>query len=198
MMGDRGAHTLDPIVTALQLRSPSSVEATVCGMTEEVHPLSSIVTFKFPSSRDGKPVRLTWYEGTRPPCPDELDGGQHLPAEGGAIFKGSKGKLVCGVYGDSPRLLPESQMKVLKQISKTIPRVPQGNHQQDWVRAIKNGEKAGADFAYSGPLSETCLLGNVAKRVDARIQWDPEKMQVSNLPAANQYIRETYRQGWSL
>jgi len=42
------------------------------------------------------------------------------------------------------------------------------------------------------------LLGNVARRVDARIEWDPEKMKVTNLPEANKYIRTEYRQGWSL
>ena len=58
--------------------------------------------------------------------------------------------------------------------------------------------RAGADFAYSGPLTETCLLGNVAKRVDARIVWDAENLEVTNLPEANRYLRSRYRQGWTL
>ena len=54
MMGDRGAHTLDGIVSALKLGPPTSVEATSCGNTPEVHPLSAIVTFRFPGP--GRPA----------------------------------------------------------------------------------------------------------------------------------------------
>ncbi|MCX5683169.1 MAG: Gfo/Idh/MocA family oxidoreductase, partial [Planctomycetota bacterium] len=49
MMGDRGAHTFDPVVWALKLGAPTSIEATSCGNTPEVHPLSAIVTFRFPA-----------------------------------------------------------------------------------------------------------------------------------------------------
>jgi hypothetical protein len=68
----------------------------------------------------------------------------------------------------------------------------------DWVRACKSGQPAGADFEYSGPLTEVCLLGNVARRVDARIEWDPVNMKVTNLPEADKYVRTQYRKGWSL
>ncbi len=88
-------------------------------------------------------------------------------------------------------------MKEYKQPPKTIPRV-KGSHEQDWVRACKSSRAAGADFEYSGLLTEVCLLGNVARRVDANIEWDAENMKVTNLPEANKYIRTQYRQGWSL
>jgi len=197
MMGDRGAHSLDPVFWALKLVPPTSVEATSCGNTKEVHPLSAIVTFRFPARGDLPPVKLTWYEGTRPPRPEDLEDGRRMPAEGGVIFKGSKGKIMCGVYGDSPRLVPETLMKEAKLPEKTLPRVA-GGHEQDWVRAAKAGTQAGADFAYSGPLTEMCLLGNVAKRVDAPIKWDAANLKVTNLPEANAVVRTEYRKGWSL
>jgi predicted dehydrogenase len=197
MMGDRGAHTLDPVVSALKLGAPTSVEATSCGNTPEVHPLSAIVTFQFPSRESLPPVKLTWYEGTRPPRPADLEDGRNVPAEGGAFFKGSRGTLMCGVYGEGARIIPEAKMKEARLPPKTLPRV-HGSHEQDWVRACKTGQAAGADFAYSGPLTETCLLGNIAKRVDARIVWDAEKLQVTNLPDANKYVRTERRKGWEL
>jgi len=197
MMGDRGAHTLDPVVWALKLGPPTSIEATACGNTKEVHPLSAIVTFKFPARGAMPPVKLTWYEGTRPPRPEELEDGRQVPAEGGAIFIGSKGKIMAGVYGDGPRLIPEAKMKEAKLPEKTLPRV-NASHEQDWVRACKSGQPAGADFAYSGPLTETCLLGNIAKRVDARIDWDAANLKIANLPEADKLVRTQYRQGWSL
>ena len=120
-----------------------------------------------------------------------------MPAEGGALFKGTKGTIMCGVYGDSPRIIPEAKMQEAELPEKTIPRVD-GSHEQDWVRACKTGEPAGADFAYSGPLTEICCLGNIAKRVDTRIEWDAENMKVTNLPEANQYVRYPSREGWEL
>ncbi|MCX5654782.1 MAG: Gfo/Idh/MocA family oxidoreductase [Planctomycetota bacterium] len=197
MMGDRGAHTFDPVVWALKLGAPTSVEATSCGNTMEVHPLSAIVTFRFPARGDLPPVKLTWYEGTRPPRPDDLEQNRKMPDEGGALIKGSKGTILFGVYGDSPRIIPESKMKELKLPEKTIPRV-NGSHEMDWVRACKSGQPAGADFAYSGPLTETCLLGNVAKRIDGRIEWDAANLRVTNSPEANQVVRTEYRKGWNL
>jgi len=117
--------------------------------------------------------------------------------EGGSLFKGTKGKLVAGVYGEDPRLIPESRMKAYRTPEKTIPRI-EGTHEQDWVRACKSGQKAGADFEYSGLLTEICLLGNIARRVDGRIEWDGENMNVTNLPEANKYVRTEYRKGWTL
>lgn len=198
MMGDRGAHTLDPAVWALKLGYPTSVEATSLDLNPDTHPLASVVTYQFPA-RDGfPPLKLTWYEGLRAPRPPELEDGRQMGhAEGGVLFKGTRGKLVGGVYGESPRLIPETRMKEYKLPARTIPRV-KGTHEQDWVRACKSGQRAGADFEYSALLTEICLLGNIAKRMDAGIEWDGPGMKVTNLPQANQYVQTPYREGWSL
>jgi len=143
-------------------------------------------------------VTLTWYDGLRVPRPRDLDDQDELGhPEGGALFKGSEGMLTCGVYGENPRLLPAARMKDFTPPEPSIPRV-EGTHEDDWVRAIKSGEKAGADFAYSGPLTEVCLLGNIAKRFGTKLQWEPEAMQFTNRPDADAYVRRTYRDGWSL
>jgi len=197
MMGDRGAHTLDPVCSALKLCPPTSIDATSCGNTPEVHPLSAIVTYRFPARSEFPPLKLTWYEGTRPPRPADLEDGRKMPAEGGVFYQGTKGTIMAGVYGNSPRIVPEAKMKEAKLPDKTLPRV-QGSHEMDWVRACKSGDPAGADFAYSGPLAEICCLGNIAKRVDARIEWDAVDMKVTNLPEANALVRREYRQGWEL
>jgi hypothetical protein len=104
---------------------------------------------------------------------------------------------MCGVYGGGARIIPEAKMQAAQLPERTIPRV-KGSHEMDWVRACKSGEPAGADFGYSGPLAEICCLGNIAKRVDTRIEWDAENMKVTNLPDANKHIRRDYREGWSL
>ncbi len=197
MMGDRGAHTLDAVFAALKLAPPTSIEATSCGNTAEVHPLSAIVTFQIPARAGLPPLKLTWYEGTRPPRPADLEDERQVPAEGGMFIKGTRGTIMAGVYGESPRIIPEARMKEAQLPEKTLARV-KGSHEQDWVRACKTGEPAGADFAYSGPLTELCLLGNVAKRVDKRILWDAENLRVTNNEDANRFVRTAYREGWTL
>jgi predicted dehydrogenase len=198
MMGDRGTHTLDPVVWALGLGPPSSVEATSTGLNPDTHPVSAVITFRFPGRDKRSPVKVTWYEGLRPPRPPELEDGRALGhRDGGALFKGSKGMLTCGVYGNSPRLVPESLMQAYERPEKTLPRV-KGRHEDDWVRACKTGVPAGANFDYAGPLTETCLLGNVAKRMDAHLDWDSAALKVTNLPGADRYVRRPYRKGWSL
>jgi predicted dehydrogenase len=197
MMGDRGAHTLDAAVWALDLGAPETVEATSCGLNAETHPLTAIVTYRFPARGGRPPVKLTWYEGTRAPRPAELEDGRKMPDEGGLVFKGDRGKIMCGVYGDGPRIIPEKLMQEAARPAKSIPRV-EGSHEQDWARACKAGTKAGAAFEYSGPLTEICLLGNVAKRLDTRIAWDAANLRVTNNPEAETLIRRPYRTGWGL
>ncbi len=198
MMGDRGAHTLDAAVWALKLGYPTSIEATSLDLNPDTHPLASVVTYQFPARGDLPPVKLTWYDGLRAPRPPELEDGRQMGhAEGGLLFKGTQGKLVGGVYGESARLIPESRMQEYKLPPKTMPRV-EGSHEQEWVRACKSGQRAGADFEYSALLTEICLLGNVAKRIDGRIEWDGPNMKVTNLPEAQKYIQTPYREGWTL
>ncbi|MBP7745752.1 MAG: Gfo/Idh/MocA family oxidoreductase [Phycisphaerae bacterium] len=197
-MADRGAHQIDPAFWALKLGLPTSVEATTLGQTEETHSIAGIVTFQFPARENLPPVRLTWYEGLRAPRPEELEPERMMgDSDGGALFKGTKGKIICGTYGNSPRLIPESRMREYQRPAQTIPRVADG-HEQDWVRACKEGRPAGAHFEYSATLTEICLLGVIAKRMGTRIEWDAANMQVINLPEANKYVRTEYRDGWSL
>ncbi|MBX9680616.1 MAG: hypothetical protein K2X38_17825 [Gemmataceae bacterium] len=53
-------------------------------------------------------------------------------------------------------------------------------------------------FQYSGALSETVLLGNLAYRANAgKLQYDPRTGRFANAANAEQYLRREYR-GWSL
>jgi hypothetical protein len=72
-------------------------------------------------------------------------------------------------------------------------------HEQDWVRACKGGPPASSNFDYSGPLSETVLMGNLAGRFPGReLLWNGDAMEVTNDADANAYVRREYREGWHL
>jgi predicted dehydrogenase len=212
-LGDLGCHIIDPAFWALKLKYPLSVEGCISTYwhdlwkkTEpknEQYPRSTIARFKFPA-REGMPaVKLTWWDGgMMPERPEELEPGRRMgDSDGGVLFIGDKGKLMCGCYGRSPRLIPESKMKEYHLPAKTLERIPGGlgGHEQDWVRACKGGQPACSNFDYSGPLSEMVLMGNLAVRYpDRQLLWDGAKMEVTNDANANAYVRPQYRQGWSL
>jgi hypothetical protein len=198
MMGDRGVHTLDVAVWALKLGHPTSIEATSCGNNAEIHPVADMVTFRFPARDNLPPVKLTWYEGLRAPWPEGLDKDLEMPREGGIVIKGSKGSIMANVYAGEPRLLPKQLHKDYKRPAKTLPRIPDESHEMDWVRAAKGGFKACSNFEYASHLTEICLLGNVAQRADAPLEWDGAAMKFTNQPEANQYLKTEYRKGWSL
>jgi len=122
---------------------------------------------------------------------------------GGVIFVGDKGKLVCGSYGSSPRLIPESRMKEYKRPAPSIPRSV--GHHKEWVEACKGGKPAGSNFDYAGPMTEVILLGNVAVRMSLKtlekglhLEYDGPNMKITNLPEANEFMHRRYREGWSL
>ncbi len=187
MMGDRGVHTLDSVFMALKLDQPTAISATVSNLNEQTHPISSIVNYYFAARENLPPVKLTWYEGIRAPRPEELEDGRRLPAEGGILFKGDKGTIMCGIYADSPRIVPEAKMKAYKRPQKTLPRITT-SHEMEWVNAIKQGRKANADFAYSARLTEFVLLGNLAKRTQSKLYYDAKNMKITNNDQANQLM----------
>ena len=212
-LGDLGCHLLDCVFWGLKLKYPTAVEGCISTYWEgfweetkpknETYPRSSIVRYKFPA-REGMPeVKLNWYDGgLMPPRPDELEEGRKMGDEdGGVLFIGDKGKLMCGCYGKGPRLIPESAMSEFKRPEHTIPRIEggEGGHERDWVRACKDNKAASSDFDYAGPLSEMVLMGNLAVRFpNERLLWDGEKMQVTNHKEANSYVNSVYREGWTL
>jgi predicted dehydrogenase len=197
MMGDRGVHTLGPVSWALKLGQPLSVSASVSDENEDIHPIAAIVTYDFGAREGLPPVKLVWYEGLEAPRPDELEDARKLPPEGGLLFYGKKGTIVAGVYGDSPQVLPYSRMKDVAKPDQASLQVPQ-SHEQEWIRAIKEGRKANSDFSESGPLTEFVLLGNIAKKTQSKLYWDAEYMRITNDPQANQYLGHPYRSGWTL
>ena len=198
-LGDMACHIMDPVYWSLKLGYPIGVRSISTPVNNETAPISSMVEYKFPARGDLPPVTFTWYDGgLTPTLPDELGIGRRMgDASGGALLIGDKGKIVCGCYGKSPRLLPDSLMQEVGKPPKMIPRV-KTSHEMDWVRACKEGKAPSGEFSYSGPFTEVVLLGNLAIRTNKRLEWDGPNMKVTNLPEAEKYVRREYRQGWTL
>jgi len=205
-LGDMGCHIIDPAFWALKLGAPTRVEATTTHYQPEVasetYPRASIVRYEFPSRGDMPAVKLTWFDGRLlPPRPKDLEPARRLEGNG-AIFLGDKGTIMHGSHGaGGVRIVPEEKMKAYKRPEKTLPRVRRGQagHEQDWVRACKDGRPASSTFDYGGPLTEAVLLGVLAMRMkDTPLEWDPVNLKVTNVDEAQKHINPPYREGWTL
>jgi len=202
-LGDMGCHILDPAFWALDLGYPASVQAEVehlkPELSTEVFPISSKVTFEFPARGKMPPLKLTWHDGHfKAPRPPMLEPGRNMPASGAVIF-GEKETLMHDSHGASGmRVIPETRMKAFKRPEKTIPRV-KGTHEQDWIRACKDGSPASSTFAYGGPLTEMLLIGLIAMRLPGeKLQWNGSEMKFTNSDKANELVHTKYRDGWTL
>ena len=190
---------------------------------DETAPAASIVHYEFPARGNMPPVKLTWYDGgLTPPWPEEIDPDELIPGRafrrgrgGGAApqqpppmrrrpkptttFIGDKGILTCGEYGGDPQTYPAEIMEKYKQYQSELAATRPVNHQLNWVEACKGGEPATSNFDYSGPLTEIVVMGNLAIRSSGRkLLWNGEKMEVTNVPEANQYVTKEYREGFGL
>ncbi|SIO45240.1 Gfo/Idh/MocA family protein [Chitinophaga niabensis] len=227
-LGDMGCHIVEPPFRVLDLGYPESAEASVGsvyvdefkqGYFPDSCPPSShcILNFK---GKKGKPdVKLHWMDGgIQPARPEELGPNERMGDGGnGAIFIGTKGKMMCGTYGISPTLLPTTRNKEVN-VKQTIARVPEGHYVQ-WVNAAIAGygkKEVSSPFEIAGPLTETLLMGNLAIRsYDVRkpkangngfdypgryikLLWDGPNMKITNFDDANQFVKRTYREGWKL
>lgn len=197
-MGDMAVHNADPAFFCLDLDAPTAVEAQTSEVNDETLPKWSIITYEFPAKDNRPAVKMIWYDGGKlPPRPEELEEGRRLE-DNGILFVGDKGKILCGGWSGPPRLIPESRMKEYKRPEKMLPRSP--GHHREWIEACKAGkpEMAMAGFWYSGPFTESLLVGNLAVRLQRRVEWDGKAMRSPNCPEVDNYITKFYRAGWGI
>jgi predicted dehydrogenase len=193
-LGDMGCHLIDPIVNALELGPPRLISAEGPPPHPESGPLWCIVRYEFPGTKHTTDsVKLTWYEaGKQPPreilkAPDDWKGSLN-----GVLFVGAKGNLFVG-FPEMPELFPKGEFAGYK-----MPELVDHNHYTEWTSAIAGNGKTSCPLSYSGPLSETVLLGNVAYRSGKTIEWDSKALAARGVPEAMQFVRRTYRAGWEV
>jgi predicted dehydrogenase len=193
ILADMACHYMDLPHWALNLRTPTTVEATGKKLGSGDHDVPDVLQadYHYAARGDLPAVHLTWYSGVVGPSLDAKS-----PYHGyanGVLFEGDKGKLVAD-YGRY-RLLPEKEFKGFTPPKSTIP--ASIGHHREWLKAIRDGGTTTCNFAYSGALAETVLLGNVAFRSGTKFTWDEEAGKTDSAEA-NRWLQREYRKGWSL
>jgi predicted dehydrogenase len=219
-LGDMGCHLVEAPFRALGLQYAKDVQASVgtvyVGEFRQGHfpdscPPSSHITLTFPKTHKTKgDVTLHWMDGgIQPERPEELGPNELFGDDGnGTLFIGTKGKMMASTYGLNPQLLPTSRTNEVK-VKQTIARVPgqSDGHYGQWIEGCLAGygnTQLSSSFDVAGPLTEALLMANLAVRGHdlkgghIKMEWDNANMKVTNFDAVNQYVKRTYREGWSI
>ena len=214
-IGDIGCHLHSPVWKGIGLTVPISVRAEVQESWKntparfaETWPQGAHITWIYPGNEKtgDKPLMVEWFDGMDKLAaanllpPPEIRvlakevGMEKLPLEGSVVV-GSEGWLLLQSTA-APRLIMRDKSMARPPVQKLEP-VP--THYHEFLNACLEGKKSSADFSSVAPMVEAILLGNVAERVpDTLLNWDAPAMQITNVPAANKYLRRTYRKGWEL
>ena len=105
--------------------------------------------------------------------------------------------------------LPNTSVQNILAAEQAGRPIPAGDSlfQQDWLDACKGknasavhgtSSKTHCDFDYSGTMIEQMLLGLVAHRAGKKLEYDPASGRVTNMAEANDWLKRTYRSGWTL
>jgi predicted dehydrogenase len=233
-LGDMGCHLIDPPFRALQLGYPTEVEASAGAVytkdwtaeyLPDSCPPSSTVTMKFnKTARSKSDVTMTWYDGGIRPARHPIIPANDATGDenGGVMMIGTKGVITCGLFGWFGKIYKNNGEKVempAHLINWDSTKNDFG-HQAHWADACKAGfgsaehKALTSSFDYSGPLSETVLMGNIALRSltlrkqkqgggfeylgQKKLLWDGQNMKITNFDEANQFVKREYRSGWGL
>jgi predicted dehydrogenase len=194
--GDMGCHIIDPVFGALSLTAPISIRSEGPSPTQHNWALNSVIHYVFPGTAvtEGKTVNVTWYDGDeRPPqAIQSLIGSQKMPGQG-SIFIGTKGVMLLP-HTAMPVLLPEEQFQGF-----AMPKQESVHHYHQFVDAVLGKDKTSTSFDYSGPLTESVLLGPLATHFPkTTLEWNSKKMKFTNSAEANRLVKRQYRDGWKV
>jgi predicted dehydrogenase len=197
-LGDMACHTVNMPYMALNLRDPVAVQAESSGHNKDSYPKWSIITFDFPELNGRPALKMFWYDGGKRPSKD-LFAGKDVSGSGVLVI-GEKDKL----YGPGDYCEQGVQLLSGAKAPDNLKWANSPGHFQEWVRAIKGGEPAMSNFPdYSGGLTETILLGNLAvwvadKGKGEKVEWDAKNLKSTNVAGLEAIVKPTYRAGYTL
>ncbi len=192
--GDMGCHIFDPVFKSLELTAPITVRSEGPMPNKWNWAINAVIHYLFPGTKftEGNTIPITWYDGDEKPPKDIQALVGQIPGQG-SIFIGTKGVMLLPHIA-KPKLFPQDQFKDF-----VFPKVQTANHYTQFLEAVRDNGKTWANFDYSGPLTESVLLGSVATRFPkTTLEWNVKELKFKNLKDANQYVRRSYRKGWEI
>ena len=193
-LGDMACHIMHQPFKALKLGYPTKVQGSSTLLLADCAPNAQHVKFIYPA-RENMPkvampeVEIHWYDGgLLPDRPEGFPAGEDMMAMGGGItiFHGTKDTLVCGCYGQKPRLL-SGRVSNAPKVCRRVENAMGGGHEQDWIAQCKAGSNrvpCKSDFREAGPFNEMVVMGVLAVRLQTlnkELLWDGQNMKFTNI-----------------
>ena len=135
----------------------------------------------------------------------ETSGNRTLARGGYFEIRGTKGSMYCsdqyfevvpergGQFQSSePRMKPVKVKSAGGNLSITA------HHARNFLDCIKNRKKPNADIEEGHRSTTMSLLAKISYATRSRLEWDPEKEQITNNEEANSMLHYEYRKPWKL
>lgn len=227
-LGDMACHIMDMSYWAAELGAPTSVSAVSAdgrgAMSDLSPPTWATIEYEFPG-KNGQPIKYMWYDGYKDAVfnPDKwalesnIDGGKirepNTPpveitegldtteAKGyGSLVIGTRGKLWFNRGKDTWVVKPGNLTDGFDFPEASIPRARDEDPHKEFYDALKTSDPklAQSRFEHSGPFTEMVLLGNLAVRLNKKVEWDSKTLSSPNCPEAAALVKREYREGWAL
>mgnify|MGYP000914542458 CR=1 FL=1 len=187
-----GSHLIDLPFWALELQSPTTVEAEgPLPVRAETYPDYLTVRWEHPARGKRAPVKLTWYDGKqRPKSPEGVD---LQTWHKGIMFVGDQGRVFVNrgkAYGKPVEELRESPLP-----ADAVRLYKSDDHMGNFFECVKTRKAPAATVAVAHRVLTACHLGNIAVRLRRKIVWDAAKEEiVGDAEAANSiYVRRPQR-----
>jgi len=199
-IGDMACHHFDAPFWALKIGEAKqwTVDCvSTKGGSEEMFPQDNIVRYDIPARGSMPPMKFYAYDhgGLKPAVMTETEKKYNRKFGEFTLFVGDKGMM-----GSDGQIIPQEKHKEFAQPAKTLPRA-HGGPIEDLYWCIRNGGTPCSNFIDSaGPLTAFALAGHLAQfaGMGKKVEWDVEKMECTNIPALNQFVRREYRKGWEV
>ncbi len=205
-LGDMACHTCNLPFMALNMRNPVAVEASTSGHDGDSYPEWSNIKFDFPELDGRAPFTLYWYDGGQKPdnslfaeVKTTNGDGSPAPSASGVMIIGEKGKLYgAGDYADQA-----VEVIGTEEIDVDYPRARGTGdlaHNREFFNGIRDRSAVPMSNIpdYSGPLTETILLGNLAVWKGGRVEWDAENLVPLNDESLMKIVKPDYQNGYEL
>jgi len=214
-MADMGHYSLWTVLNALNLVGPTSVDPMLshaCAFRDTVattvnndfsFPMASAVRFKYSGARV--------EAGGGPRLVRRRDAAAHAPGVGRGP-SGTRGRAddVRRRQGQDPGGLPRGESAADPREENERLSGPAGAPTaaagrglptfagiRQWMTACRGAQQQSAgSFLNAWPISEAVNLYAAALRSRRKLLYDPEKMEITNYAAANQYLVRAYRKGF--
>lgn len=162
------------------------------------YPHAATLWWDVPVLGSDESIDVYWYEGgIKPITPRALRKAGRTMITEGVMFVGEKGTIMADYgYNNIEMHGVDNADALLASLNE--PDDLEINITSEMIDSFKSGKESRGSYPNCQNVAEAICLGNLAIRMDQRLEWDKENMKVTNVPEANEYVARKSREGWEL